>query len=94
MMKAIEVKPLNGYRIWLRFSDGIEGEIDLTYLAGRGVFTIWADRKVFENVHIDECGAVAWNEQIDLCPDSLYLTVTGKKVEELFPKLRQEEIDA
>ena len=94
MKKAIEVRPLSGYRIWLRYVDGVEGEVDLSHLAGRGVFKVWVDRKVFEDVHVDESGAIAWNGDIDLCPDALYLRLTGKAIEELFPKLRTAPVDA
>ena len=31
-----------------------------------------------------------WGDQIDLCPDSLYLRATGKKPEDVFPALRHE----
>ena len=88
MKKAVEVKPLSGYRIWLRYDDGAEGEVDLSHLAGRGVFKAWTDRKVFESVHVDSSGAIAWNEDLDLCPDALYLRLTGKAAEELFPALK------
>ena len=88
MKKAVEVRPLSGYRIWLRYADGVEGEVDLSHLAGRGVFKAWIDRAVFDQVHVDSSGAVAWNGDIDLCPDALYLRLTGKVVEELFPKLK------
>ena len=94
MMKAIEAKPLSGYRIWLRYADGVTGEVDLSHLAGRGVFKVWDDRKVFERVHVDQSGAIAWSEDIDLCPDALYLRLTGKAVDELFPKLKPAPVDA
>jgi hypothetical protein len=94
MKKAIEVRPLSGYRIWLKYDDGVTGEVDLSHLAGRGVFKIWADRKVFEAVHVDQSGAIAWSEDIDLCPDALYLRLTGKAVDELFPKLKPAPVDA
>ena len=94
MKKAIEVKPLSGYRIWLRYDDGVSGEIDLSHLAGRGVFKVWTDRKVFESVHVDKSGAIAWSKDIDLCPDALYLRLTGMAVEELFPKLKSAPVDA
>ncbi len=94
MKKAIEVRPLSGYRIWLRYADGVEGEVDLTHLAGRGVFKVWADRKVFEDVHVDKSGAIAWSGALALCPDALYLQLTGKAVDELFPKLKTAPVDA
>jgi hypothetical protein len=88
MKKAVDVKALNGHRIWLRFADGVEGEVDLSHLAGRGVFKAWADRKVFESVHVDASGAIAWNEELELCPDALYLRLTRKTPEDLFPALK------
>lgn len=94
MKKAVEVKASSGYRIWLRYADGVKGEVDLSHLADRGVFKVWADRKVFESVHVDETGAIAWNEGLDLCADALYLRLTGMAVEELFPKLKSSPVDA
>jgi hypothetical protein len=29
MPKVVEAKYLGGYRVWLRFKDGLEGELDL-----------------------------------------------------------------
>ena len=34
----VEVKVKEDYRIWLRYSDGASGEVDLNYMVGRGVF--------------------------------------------------------
>ncbi len=53
MKEAVEVRPQEGYRIWLRYRDGMEGEVDLSDLAGRGVFKVWADPRVFKTVYID-----------------------------------------
>jgi hypothetical protein len=37
---VIRVEPRGGYRIWLQFQDGMEGEIDLELrLTFRGVFS-------------------------------------------------------
>lgn len=94
MFKLVEVKALSDYRLWVRFDDGVEGEVDLSNLAGQGVFAIWDDYKVFKRVHIDSSGAPSWNDDIDICPDSLYLQVTGKTVEQVFPKIKTTSIDA
>ena len=94
MKKAIDVRPLSGYRIWLKYADGMAGEVDLSHLAGRGVFKAWADTGVFESVRIDSSGAIVWSKDIDLCPDALYLRLTGKAVDELFPKLKLAPVDA
>lgn len=89
MPTAIEVKPLDNYQLWVRFSDGVEGVLDLSDLVGKGVFASWQDYKEFEKVHVGPSGEVAWDDHIDLCPDAIYLKITGKKPEEIFPKLRE-----
>jgi len=94
LKRAIEVKALNDYHIWIRFEDGVAGEVDLRHLAGRGIFRAWSDPKVFASVAVDSSGAVVWDDGIDLCPDALYLRLTGKTVEELFPKVKPAPVDA
>jgi len=63
------------------------GVVDLSDLVGKGVFALWSDHHAFEQVRIGSFGELAWGDQIDLCPDSLYLKVTGKNPEEVFPAL-------
>lgn len=94
MRKVTSVKIFKGYRLALTFDDGTKGTVDLSDLAGKGVFALWKDRKAFENVQIGSSGELAWGDQIDLCPDALYLKVTGKKAEEIFPALKQEPANA
>jgi len=94
MFKIVEAKALQGYRLWLRYEDGVEGEVDLSDLAGRGVFAVWNEREFFESVRTDVSGALAWGDSLDLCPDALYLRLTGKTPEEVFPKLKSSEVHA
>ena len=89
MFKVTEAKPLAGYRLWLRFADGTTGEVDLSEMAGKGVFAIWNTPGAFEKVQVGRRGDVNWGEEIDLCPDALYLEVTGKTPEEIFPVLAE-----
>jgi hypothetical protein len=79
---------LGKYRIWLRYEDGAQGEVDLGRLAGEGVFRAWEQPGVFDRVYIAPYGAVAWSDTLDICPDSLYLDLTGKRPEEVFPGLK------
>ena len=88
MIRPTEVKASEGYRLWLRYSDGSVGEVDLSHLVGIGVFTAWNDPGCFEEVHIAPHGAIAWDDDIELCPDALYLALTGKSVEEAMPGVR------
>ena len=68
--------------------------MDLSDLAGHGVFEAWNDRSFFEHLRIDDSGALAWGNQLDLCPDELYLRLTGKTPEEVFPKLKASGVHA
>ena len=94
MEKAVQANPLDGFRLWLKYADGIEGTVDLSDLAGRGVFEVWSERKVFEAVTVNESGAIVWPGDIDLCPDALYLRLTGRPAEEIFPRLKRAPVDA
>jgi hypothetical protein len=85
----IAVKAVPKYRIWLRYSDGAEGEVDFSHLAGKGVFKLWDDQQNFEGVYISGAGAIAWSDAVEICPDAIYMRLTGKSVDELFPELRK-----
>ena len=86
-LRPVAVKARDGFRIWLRYADGIEGEVDLSHLAGKGVFAAWLDRPFFEEVHIGGGNGISWGNEIDLCPDALYLQLTGKRPEDIMPGL-------
>lgn len=91
MVTPVSVRPLPNYCIYLEFADGVKGEVDLSDLAGKGVFQIWNNYSFFEKVHLGPDRQIQWDEEIELCADSLYLRLTGKTPEELFPKLRREQ---
>jgi len=88
--KILETRPLDGYKIWLRFDDGIAGEVDLSHLAGKGVFAFWKIYENFKKVSTENGRSLSWSDEIDIDADSLYLKLTGKKPEELFPALKEE----
>ena len=88
MINPTDIKALSDYRLWIRYEDGSEGEIDLSHLAGRGVFALWDDYTNFENVKIADDGAIFWSKEVELCPHATYLKLTGKNPDDLFPKLK------
>jgi len=94
MPKPVAVKALADYQVWLRYDDGAEGTVDLSDLAGRGVFKAWGDPAFFRAVRLGSHGAIEWDLEIDLCPDALYMRLTGKSPEEVFPALRSVHADA
>jgi hypothetical protein len=88
MPKPLEVKPLPNFFLWLRFDDGTSGEVDLSDLAGRGVFKAWDYQEFFKEVRIGPHGKITWNDDMDLCPDSMYMRLTKKSPEDVFPILK------
>jgi len=84
----LEIAPRPEYRLWLRYADGNEGEVDLSHLVGVGVFSAWDEPGVFDRARIGPSGDVRWGDEIELCPDALYLQLTRKSVEEAFPLLK------
>jgi hypothetical protein len=89
MKRISKVKALSGYRLELAFDDGVSGIVDLSENVGKGVFSLWCDQRAFDQVRIGSSGELIWGDKIDLCPDALYLKVTGKKPEDIFPALRE-----
>jgi hypothetical protein len=56
--KPIAVKALDNYSIFVKFSDGTQGAVDLKHLAHKGIFCNWDNNHLFSQVHIDDYGAI------------------------------------
>lgn len=92
--RLAEARPLKNFHLWVRYSDGSQGEVDLSDLAGRGVFSSWDEPGSFESVRIGPLGELQWSDEIELCADSVYMRLTGKAPEEVFPALKRAAVDA
>lgn len=88
MYEIKSVKTLNNYQLYLKYGDGTEGTVDLSYLVGKGEFALWDDYQAFRNVRLGASGELVWSERVDLCPDSLYLKIAKKTPEDAFPNLK------
>lgn len=67
--KIIACKSRPNYRVWIRFDDGSEGEVDLSDLVGKGVFEAWKSVDFFNQVRVDpRTNTLAWGDEIDLDP--------------------------
>ena len=77
MRKIATAKTLGGFRVALRFDDDDEATVDLSDLAGRGVFAAWSVAGEFENLTVGSAGELTWPCGVDLCPDALYLRATS-----------------
>lgn len=68
-----KAKYLHDYVIWLRFNDGIEGEIDLENELEGEVFGPLRDKKLFKSFEVDPIlETVVWENGADLAPEFLH----------------------
>lgn len=77
--RPIEVKAVEPYKLYVKFIDGVEGEVDLSSLKDGVVFEPLEEYKVFEKVYVDESGAIAWNDEMDICADAVYFELKKKQ---------------
>ncbi len=70
----IDAEPLSGYTVRVRFEDGTNGDLDLSYLLDYGgVFEPLRDPDYFRELRVDpEAGTITWPNQADIAPETLY----------------------
>ena len=84
MLKDIvDVVPQGGYRLRLRFEDGVAGDVDVGELVHfTGVFAPLHEPAFFLQVRVNpDLGTICWPNGADLDPDVLYARVTGRPIE-------------
>lgn len=72
--RVAEVTPYSGFRLYVRFFDGLQGWVEMEELIHSqkaGVFSALADPAIFAKGFV-EYGAVTWPGEIDLAPDAMY----------------------
>ena len=79
---AVLVRPLNAHRLFVRFEDGSEGEIDVAALVPfSGVFAPLREKAVFDKARVNpELGSIEWDCGADLDPDVVYSVITGQPI--------------
>ena len=74
MIWVTDAKHLGGYRLWVRFSDASEGDVDLSELVlndKRQIVAALRDPAVFAAMRVD-MDTVVWNNGFDLAPEYLH----------------------
>ncbi len=77
--RVAEARYCGDHRIWLRFADGIEGEVDLADQLWGEMFEPLRNPALFAAFTVDpELGTLVWPNGADLAPEFLYgLLVPG-----------------
>ncbi len=68
---VVEVQPEAGYRLFVRFADGLKRHVELRERELTGVLAPLRDPAFFGKAYI-EVGAVTWPGDIDLAPDAMH----------------------
>jgi hypothetical protein len=72
LLKVNGVRPLNGHKLWVRFTTGETKIFDFTPLLSLPAFAPLQDEETFRNVYIDY-GVTVWKDgDIDIAPEELY----------------------
>ena len=75
--RVVEAQALPGYKLRVRFMDGLAGLVDLSALVQSpraGVFAPLADPVRFAQASVQH-GAVTWPGELDLAPDAMYTAI-------------------
>jgi hypothetical protein len=71
MIWVTEARGLPGYRLWVRFSDGTESEIEFIAADPRPIVAELRNAEVFAAIRV-EMDTVVWANGFDLAPEFLY----------------------
>jgi broad specificity phosphatase PhoE len=71
MPRIVKVTPLTALHLLVEFDDGVTGRIDIGKQLSHGIET-FRDAGVFQQVTIDDFGAVCWPTGFALSPDTAY----------------------
>jgi len=74
----VEVRVIENYRIYLRFENDMQGEINISEIIPfKGVFSKLNDVDYFATVHINkDLGTIVWDNGADLSPSYLYSIIS------------------
>ena len=72
MLEVTEARYIDGYRIWLRFNNGVEGEADLEDTLWGPVFEPLKDESLFRQFEVSPVmDTICWKNGADLAPEYL-----------------------
>ena len=73
MIEVTDVKYINDYKIWLKFNNGISGQVDLKDDLWGPVFEQLKDKSYFASVRVSKTlGTIFWDNDADIAPEHLF----------------------
>ncbi len=76
MIKVTDARYVRDYVVWLKFSDGVEGEVDLKDELFGEVFEPLKNKAFFEKFTLEpDWLTIAWPNGADFAPEFLYSAI-------------------
>ena len=74
--RVIQARYIEEYIIWLKFNDGVEGEVDLRDELWGPVFEPLKDQEVFRRFRVHpDLHTIVWENEADFAPEFLHKMV-------------------
>ena len=70
--RVVHVQPYEDYKLILTFTNGERRVLDASSLLDIPIFSALKNKSFFDSVYI-AYGTVQWPQDIDYCPDTLYM---------------------
>jgi len=77
LVHVVEARYQGGFRVWLRFDDGLDGEVDLGSELDGEVFAPLRDPDYFARFTVDE--TLVWPNGADFAPEFLHRRVARRR---------------
>jgi hypothetical protein len=71
MNAIVEIKVLDNFQIWIKFSDGFEKVVNIRQFLGKGITRELLDYDNFTKASLEPGGGIAWYNGFDVCPNFL-----------------------
>ncbi len=79
MNKVISVEPRENHKLFVKLSDGKEGEFDVSGYLDKGIFTELKDIGYFRQVK-PAFGGVVWPNEQDFSADTIEMEMTESRI--------------
>jgi hypothetical protein len=77
------VNPLPGYKLNVRFDDGVSGDIELKSFIANGIFKVLQAPDLFDKVYTTGY-SVAWSDELEIDALTIYAELLKKSPQEIF----------
>ena len=88
-LSLVEMEDREGNTVWVKFSDGTEGEVDLTPHLPSDFRTCREYRIFRRKGAIAPWGDVIWEDEIEISGDALYEEITGTSLKDALARMEQ-----